>query len=112
MIGVHGQDRAKGALSYATQLLSTNQPIPAPRWADQHPWTETVTTMAGPAIYWRGHCLHRQTAIPKSPANHVPSLLQLQQRRLQHLPHAPRWTAPELQQCCGGKGTYPHHLSV
>jgi TRAP-type C4-dicarboxylate transport system permease large subunit len=30
-IGIHGPDRAKGALSYATQLLSTNQPIPAPR---------------------------------------------------------------------------------
>src|SRR3954465_3397903 len=31
-IGIQGQDRAKGALSYATQLLSTSQPIPAPRW--------------------------------------------------------------------------------
>jgi len=30
-IGIHGQDRAKGALSYATQLFSTNQLIPAPR---------------------------------------------------------------------------------
>jgi len=33
-IGIQGQDRAKGALSYATQLLSTSQPIPAPRWLE------------------------------------------------------------------------------
>jgi hypothetical protein len=33
--GIHGQERAKGALSYATQLLSTNQPIPAPRWLER-----------------------------------------------------------------------------
>src|SRR5215213_9718759 len=31
-IGIHGQERAKGVLSYATPLLSTNRLIPAPRW--------------------------------------------------------------------------------
>jgi hypothetical protein len=30
-IGIHGQERAKGVLSYATPLLSTNRLIPAPR---------------------------------------------------------------------------------
>src|SRR4051795_2514756 len=38
-IGIQGQDRAKGALSYATQLLSTSRLIPAPRCRTLDPCT-------------------------------------------------------------------------
>src|SRR5215204_4533837 len=73
-IGIHGQERAKGVLSYATPLLSTNRLIPAPRWRASEKLAEAarplpVREAAGdptgdPAEHGQEHTRDRRRGVP------------------------------------------------